>query len=216
MAAAVSGALLTANRRQRDLETLASGHVVDLLVVGGGITGVGVALDAASRGLDVALVERDDLAAGTSRWSSKLAHGGLRYIAAGQLGVAWESAVERNRLVRSIAPHLVQPMRFVIPIPSAAGRVDRTTAHVGMGIADFLRAASRTPRALPRTHWVDGAGARALVPALADDVATAVVHVDGALEDDLRLVVAVARTDASSPTVPPPTSAATARASPTR
>ena len=108
---------LTAARRARDLELLASGHTVDVLVVGGGVTGVGVALDAASRGLDVALVERDDLAAGTSRWSSKLAHGGLRYIAARQLGVAWESAIERNRLLRTIAPHLIQPMRFVIPIP---------------------------------------------------------------------------------------------------
>ena len=66
-------------------------------------------------GCPVALVEKSDLASGTSRWSSKLAHGGLRYIAKGQFGVAWESAVERNHLFRTIAPHLVRPMRFVIP-----------------------------------------------------------------------------------------------------
>src|SRR5438270_9593722 len=117
--------MLTAQRRESDLETLRQGTAVDVLVIGGGITGVGVALDAASRGLRVVLVERSDLAAGTSRWSSKLAHGGLRYIAAGQLGVAWESAVERNRLLRHIAPHLVQPMRFVIPAPPGQRRTGR-------------------------------------------------------------------------------------------
>src|SRR4029079_16841398 len=109
--------MLTPQRRRSDLAALAAGEVVDVLGIGGGVTGTGGALDAASRGLSGALIERNDLAAGTSRWSSKLAHGGLRYIAAGQIGVAWESAVERNRLFRHIAPHLVQPMRFVIPAP---------------------------------------------------------------------------------------------------
>ena len=86
----MTGSMLTGARRREELAALRGGRVVDVLVVGGGVTGAGVALDAASRGLSVALVERNDLAAGTSRWSSKLAHGGLRYIAAGQLGVAWE------------------------------------------------------------------------------------------------------------------------------
>src|SRR3954462_5606316 len=128
---------LTAARRERELAALPD-EVVDILVVGGGVTGTGVALDAASRGLSVARVDKSDLAAGTSRWSSKLAHGGLRYIAAGQLGVAWESAVERNHLVRVIAPHLVQPMRFVIPIAPTAGRAERGAARMGMGIADVM------------------------------------------------------------------------------
>src|SRR3954451_25054306 len=119
---------LNAAQRLTDLEDLRDGPPVDLLVVGGGITGAGVALDAATRGLRVALVERRDLASGTSRWSSKLAHGGLRYIAAGQIGVAWESAVERNRLFRYIAPHLVQPMTFVIPAPPAVRTRERAVA----------------------------------------------------------------------------------------
>src|SRR3954468_6674389 len=127
-------ASLNASRRAQELAELRSGRVVDVLVVGGGVTGAGVALDAASRGLSVALVERNDLAAGTSRWSSKLAHGGLRYIAAGQLGVAWESAVERNHLIRRIAPHLIQPMRFVIPSFPGNGRADRVTSRVGFGL----------------------------------------------------------------------------------
>src|SRR5438874_9739560 len=148
MAGTVTGAMWPAQRSEPDLGTLRQGAAVDVLVIGGGITGVGVALDAATRGLSVALVERHDLAAGTSRWSSKLAHGGLRYIAAGQLGVAWESAVERNHLVRTIAPHLVQPMRFVIPVGAAARRSDRATGRVGFGIADVMRAAAQTPAVL--------------------------------------------------------------------
>src|SRR5690349_6578562 len=91
----VASDALDAARRARELAALAGGETVDVLVVGGGIVGTWCALDAASRGLSVALVERGDLAQGTSRWSSKLAHGGLRYLAHGDVGVAWESARER-------------------------------------------------------------------------------------------------------------------------
>ena len=106
--------MLSADRRRRDIDRL-SGRKVDVLVIGGGITGAGVALDAATRGLSVALVESEDLAYGTSRWSSKLVHGGLRYLAKLQVGVAWESAVERERIMAAIAPHLVRPMPQVLP-----------------------------------------------------------------------------------------------------
>jgi len=187
--------MLDVARRARELASVNHG-VADLLVVGGGVTGAGVALDAASRGLSVVLVERGDLASGTSRWSSKLAHGGLRYIAAGQIGVAWESAVERNRLFRFIAPHLVQPMTFVIPSPPSVRPHERVVGRIGMGIADALRAASRTPAVLPPTRWVDGDRMRALLPML-QQRREAVLHVDGALEDDARLVVGIARTAAS-------------------
>jgi glycerol-3-phosphate dehydrogenase len=169
----------------------------DLLVVGAGVTGAGVALDAASRGLTVAVVDKTDLAAGTSRWSSKLAHGGLRYIAAGQLGVAWESMVERNRLFRTIAPHLVRPMTFLAPVPRTDPRSTRAIGHVGFGIADVMRTAARTPAALPRSRWISADEARAAVPALRSDLRGSFVHVDGALEDDARLVVAIARTAAA-------------------
>jgi len=188
--------MLDGARRSRELSALSGSEPIDLLVVGGGITGAGVALDAASRGLRVVLVERRDLASGTSRWSSKLAHGGLRYIVAGQIGVAWESAVERNRLFRHIAPHLVQPMTFVIPAPPAVRTQERLLGRVGMGIADTLRAASRTPAVLPPTRWVGGEQMRTLLPML-QQRREAALHVDGALEDDARLVVAIARTAAS-------------------
>jgi glycerol-3-phosphate dehydrogenase len=187
---------LNATRRERELAAIGS-EAVDLLVVGGGVTGAGVALDAAARGLSVALIEKSDLAAGTSRWSSKLAHGGLRYIVAGQIGVAWESAVERNHLVRTIAPHLVEPMRFVIPDLPGYPRGNKALARTGFGIADVLRVASRTPAQLPRTRWVGADETTRLVPSLRADARGAFVSVDGALEDDARLVVAIARTAAS-------------------
>ncbi|HEX3823862.1 MAG TPA: glycerol-3-phosphate dehydrogenase/oxidase [Mycobacteriales bacterium] len=187
--------MLTAARRGQDLAALLAGEVVDVLVIGGGVTGAGVALDAASRGLSVALIERRDLAAGTSRWSSKLAHGGIRYIAKGQLGVAWESAVERNRLATTIAPHLVQPMAFLLPYLPGSPRGGRAGSRLLFTVADGLRAASHTPPWLPRTDWADASETRRRLPALRASRG-AYVHVDGALEDDARLVVALARTAA--------------------
>ncbi|MEC9051115.1 MAG: FAD-dependent oxidoreductase, partial [Actinomycetota bacterium] len=89
---------------------------VDVLVVGLGVTGAGVALDAVTRGLSVLAVDAHDLAFGTSRWSSKMVHGGLRYLAKGQVGVAHESAVERGILMEVTAPHLTRSMPMVIPI----------------------------------------------------------------------------------------------------
>jgi glycerol-3-phosphate dehydrogenase len=187
--------MLTAARRTRELESLSRGEVVDVLVVGGGVTGAGVALDAATRGLSVALIERRDLAAGTSRWSSKLAHGGLRYIAAGQIGVAWESAVERNRLATVIAPHLIRPMQFLMPFYPSYPRGGRAASRFLFGIADGLRTASRTPAWLPRTSWIDATETKRRVPAIGT-IKGSYVHVDGALEDDARLVTCLARTAA--------------------
>ena len=192
----MSGTRLTTARRQQDLAVLRGGEVVDVLVIGGGVTGAGVALDAASRGLSVALVERHDLAAGTSRWSSKLAHGGVRYIAAGQVGVAWESAVERNRLVTTIAPHLVQPMPFLLPYFPGGPRGGRAGSRLLFVVADGLRVAAKTPPWLPRTRWADQAETHRLAPAVRA-ARGAYIHVDGALEDDARLVVALARTAAA-------------------
>jgi len=97
----VTSTALNAARRNADLSALADGAPIDVVVIGGGITGVGIALDAASRGLRVALVEKHDLAFGTSRWSSKLVHGGLRYLATGNVGIARRSAAERQSMIES-------------------------------------------------------------------------------------------------------------------
>ncbi len=108
----------------------------DLLVVGGGITGAGIARDAARRGLDVALVERDDFASGTSSRSSRLVHGGVRYLEHGHLRLVFESSHERRVLLR-IAPHLVRPLAFTWPVYEGA-RVPRWKLRAGLLLYDLL------------------------------------------------------------------------------
>jgi glycerol-3-phosphate dehydrogenase len=192
-------ASLNAARRAAELERLAGGEVVDVAVVGGGITGAGVALDAASRGLSVALLERRDLAHGTSRWSSKLVHGGLRYLEHGDVGLAWESAVERGTLLRHVAPHLLRPLPFLFPLDAAVDRRSATKMLVGGRIGDGLRTAAGTSRRmLPPPRRVSALEARRLAPALRPaGLRGGILSWDCQLEDDARLVVAVARTAAA-------------------
>ena len=187
---------LTAARRSADLAALADGAEVDLLVVGGGVTGAGVALDAATRGLSVALIERRDLATGTSRWSSKLAHGGLRYLAKGQFGVAWESARERATLAKVTAPHLFRALPFITPI---SDRRRGAALELGIRMGDAMRGLAGTSRRqLPPMRRVSTEEARRWAPALSGEgLHGAILHWDGQLEDDARLVVALARTAAS-------------------
>jgi len=190
---------LGAARRARELVALADGETVDVLVVGGGITGVWVALDAATRGLSVALAEQGDLAQGTSRWSSKLAHGGLRYLAQGQFGVAWESARERATLMDVSAPHLIRALPFLTPLTGAIPPAEGAKLEIGLRLGDRLRAAAGTSRRrLPPTRRISAQEARRLAPSLSDrGLRGALMHWDGQLEDDARLVVAVARTAAA-------------------
>ena len=101
----------------------------DVLVIGGGITGAGVALDAASRGLRTALIEKDDFASGTSSKSSKLIHGGLRYLQQGEYRLVYENLHERQRLLDN-APHLVSPLPFLIPLFGKSGVVNKIVARV--------------------------------------------------------------------------------------
>jgi glycerol-3-phosphate dehydrogenase len=201
LAAAPSGptTFLSAARRSAELEALADGETIDLLVIGGGVTGTGVALDAATRGLSVALVERHDLASGTSAFSSKLAHGGIRYMAKGQFGVAWESASERHLLATVAAPHLVRAMPIVTPVYSRSEEKIATLTEVGFRAGDKMRAAAGTPSArLPSTRRIGGVEARLWAPGLnASSLRRAVLSWDGQLEDDARLVIALARTAAA-------------------
>lgn len=120
-----------------------SGQDFDLLVIGGGITGCGVARDAAMRGLKVALVERDDLASGTSGRSSRLIHGGIRYLEHGQLHLVYESIRERQTLLR-IAPHLVKPLAFTWPVYRGA-RVGKVRLSAGL-LAYYVLAGGRSRR----------------------------------------------------------------------
>lgn len=189
---------LSASQRTADLQRLASERL-DVLVIGGGITGVGVALDAVARGLRCGLVERRDLANGTSRWSSKLVHGGLRYLRHLQVDVAWESARERHILMTTTAPHLVRPLPFVAPLNDTLPPLGGLLTEVGIRAGDVLRLASGTRRReMPGPRRISALEARQLIPALrADDLRGGVLFWDGQLEDDARLVIAVARTAAA-------------------
>jgi glycerol-3-phosphate dehydrogenase len=193
------GSALNAARREQELADATDGRVVDVLVVGLGITGAGVALDAASRGLDVVAVDAHDLAFGTSRWSSKLVHGGLRYLAHGRIGIAYESAFERGVLMSRTAPHLVRAMPMLIPLLPHVSRTQAAVATAGIRMGDALRVAGRTsrqtlppPRRLTRPETVQ------LAPVVRrDGLRGGLLSWDGQLEDDARLVVSVARTAAA-------------------
>ncbi|MFC7450080.1 glycerol-3-phosphate dehydrogenase/oxidase [Rhodococcus daqingensis] len=193
-----SNSALNADRRSRELAALGDGVAVDVLVVGGGITGVGTALDAASRGLRVVLVDKHDLAFGTSRWSSKLAHGGLRYLASGNVGIARESAVERGILMTRTAPHLVRAMPQLVPLLPSVGTFEKSLVRTGFLAGDVLRATARTSaKVLPRSRRVSADRAAELAPAVRrDGLRGGLLAFDGQLVDDARLVVAIARTAA--------------------
>ncbi|MEV0182040.1 glycerol-3-phosphate dehydrogenase/oxidase [Streptomyces sp. NPDC050625] len=199
LAAPLPGSSLSAARRTRDLARTVGGPTVDVLVVGLGATGAGAALDAAARGLTVAAVDAHDLAFGTSRWSSKLIHGGLRYLASGQLDVAHESAVERGVLMERTAPHLVCAQPFVLPLTPLVPRGQAALAWAGFRAGDGLRLAARTARAtLPGPRRLSAVETRNLAPALrTDGLRGGLLSWDGRLTDDARLVTALARTAAA-------------------
>ncbi|AWE53886.1 glycerol-3-phosphate dehydrogenase/oxidase [Streptomyces nigra] len=193
------GASLSAARRARELTATVGGPAVDVLVVGLGATGAGAALDAASRGLTVAAIDAHDLAFGTSRFSSKLIHGGLRYLASAQFDVAHESAVERGVLMERTAPHLVRAQPFVLPLTPLVSRAQSALAWAGFRAGDTLRLAARTARAtLPAPRRLSAVETRHLAPALrTQGLRGGLLSWDGRLTDDARLVTAVARTAAA-------------------
>ncbi|GAB3870293.1 FAD-dependent oxidoreductase [Kibdelosporangium lantanae] len=163
-----------------------------------GVTGAGVALDAAARGLSVALVEANDLAHGTSRWSSKLVHGGLRYLAHGDIALAYESAVERGIIMTTTAPHLTRTLPQLIPLHDTISRRQEAIILTGLHLGGLLRRAARTPKALlPGPRRIPTAEALALAPGLRKDgLRGGLLAFDGQLIDDARFVIALARTAA--------------------
>ena len=191
-------ASLNATRRAAELAALADGGTVDVIVIGGGITGTGIALDAASRGLSVVLVEKHDLAFGTSRWSSKLVHGGLRYLATGNVGIARRSAIERGILMSRNAPHLVKAMPQLVPLLPEMNTASRALVRFGFVAGDGLRKLAGTSAStLPRSGRVDAKRAIELAPTVRRrGLDGALLAYDGQLIDDARLVAAVARTAA--------------------
>ena len=187
------------NTRSDALAALA-GERFDVVVIGGGITGAGVALDAASRGYSVALLERADFASGTSSRSSKLVHGGLRYLRQFELGLVREALVERALLV-ALAPHLVRPLPILVPAFDGV-RPDRLVG-VGLNLYDVMSRGGRRGRrgsspeegeeswSPARHRVVDGAEVVELLPALASREPTAGYLFYDCQTDDARLVLTV-------------------------
>ncbi|HTL06241.1 MAG TPA: FAD-dependent oxidoreductase, partial [Gemmatimonadales bacterium] len=172
----------------RDLGTVGT----DLLVVGGGITGAGIARDAALRGIAVTLVEARDFGSGTSSRSSRLIHGGLRYLEQGRLRLVLESLRERAVLLR-LAPHLVRPLSFILPF-FRGDRVPGWKARLGLTLYDLLAGRGN----VRRHHTL---GKRALLeiePLLRDRGLTGGALYHDAQCDDARLTLAVARAAASA------------------
>jgi glycerol-3-phosphate dehydrogenase len=194
--------------RERAIETLEA-ETFDVVVIGGGITGAGVALDAASRGYSVALLEKTDFAAGTSSRSSKLVHGGLRYLQNFDLGLVREALLERQLMVK-LAPHLVTPLQIVVPAFDGA-RPDRLVG-IGLNMYDVMatprlrgrraarRAAARAQRdgEEPETDWsparhrvISGAEVSELLPVIENREPTGGYLFYDCQTDDVRLVLTV-------------------------
>jgi glycerol-3-phosphate dehydrogenase len=185
--------LLSPARRQADRARLAD-EVVDVLVIGGGVTGAGTALDAASRGLSVGLLEARDWAAGTSSRSSKLIHGGLRYLEQMAFPLVHEALQERARLVQTIAPHLVTPLPFLLPLTSPVWQ----RAYYGAGVAlyDVLGAALAADRGVPAHRHLSRRATLAAFPALRPDLVRGAIRYWDAQVDDARHTLAVVRSAA--------------------
>lgn len=182
------------NPNQNRIENLAKlrAQTFDIVVIGGGVTGLGVALDAASRGLSVALVERDDLASGTSSKSSKLIHGGLRYLQQGEVRLVYEALHERQRLKRN-APHLVQTLPFMIPILNRNGVVSKKIARA-LGSAMWMYDLTGGWRIGKFHRRLKADKAFTHLPTMQRErLGSAYVYYD-AMADDARICVALART----------------------
>src|SRR5207248_6181012 len=184
--------------RERAIEALA-GERFDVVVIGGGITGAGVALDAASRGYSVALVEKADFASGTSSRSSKLVHGGLRYLQNFDLGLVREALLERQLMVK-LAPHLVRPLQLVVPAFDGA-RPDRLVG-IGLNMYDVMATprlrGRRSRREDPDSDWsparhrvISGEEVAELLPALKARNPTGGYLFYDCQTDDVRLVLTV-------------------------
>ncbi|RBY80924.1 glycerol-3-phosphate dehydrogenase [Geodermatophilus sp. TF02-6] len=167
----------------------------EVLVVGGGVTGAGVALDAATRGLRTALVEARDFASGTSSRSSKLFHGGLRYLQSFEFGLVREALHERDLSVTRLAPHLVKPVPFLYPLEHRVWERPYVTA--GLALYDGLARIGALSTPLPPQKHLTRTGARTLFPALRPDALVGAVRYYDAQADDARHTLTVVRTAAA-------------------
>ena len=183
----MDAARLCPDQRDRDLDLSTEQHF-DLVVIGGGVVGAGTALDAATRGLSIALIEQRDWASGTSSRSSKLIHGGLRYLEQLDLGLVREALREQTLLLERICPHLVQPVPFLYPLTHPLWE----RAYIGAGTLLYDLIAGR--RALPRHRHLTRRGVLARFPGLRGDRLVGGIQYWDAQVDDARHTLALVRT----------------------
>ena len=189
----MSAAALSKQSREAALEAMA-GHELDVLVVGGGVVGTGAALDAATRGLRVGLVEMRDWASGTSSRSSKLVHGGLRYLEMLDFGLVREALRERGLILQRLAPHLSKPVPFLYPLQHRVWE----RPYVGMGVAlyDTMGLEGGASRGVPRHRHLTRRKALKIAPSLSKDALVgAIQYYDGQI-DDARHTMSLARSAA--------------------
>ena len=178
------------DQRESAISQLAT-EQFDILVIGGGVNGAGAALDAASRGLKVALIEAQDIAAGTSSRSSKLIHGGLRYLEQYDFKLVREALHERELMVSTLCPHLVKPVGFLFPLTEKLK--ERTYVGAGLALYDALRGFQRS---LPWHKHLSQRQINEIAPSLRHDLVTGAIKYFDAQVDDARHTMAVARTAA--------------------
>jgi glycerol-3-phosphate dehydrogenase len=190
----MTAAALSPQAREAALEAMAAAEL-DVLVVGGGVVGAGTALDAVTRGLSTGLLEQRDYASGTSSRSSKLIHGGLRYLEMLDFGLVREALEERGLLLTRLAPHLVRPVPFLYPLTHRAWE----RAYVGAGLAlyDGMAMAGKYDVGLPRHRHLLRRQVARIAPDLRPDAMTGAIQYYDAQVDDARLVTTIARTAAS-------------------
>ena len=179
---------LNLDQRDEAIDALAT-EEFDILVIGGGVTGAGAVVDAASRGLKVALVEARDIASGTSSRSSKLIHGGLRYLEQYDFKLVREALHERELMVSSLSPHLVKPVGFLYPLHEKLK--DRTYVGAGLALYDVLRGFQR---ALPWHKHMSQRKIKEIAPSLRQDLITGAIKYYDAQVDDARHTMSVIRT----------------------
>lgn len=187
---------LTPATRQSALDRLAAsvrpGEELDILVIGGGVTGAGIALDASSRGLSVAVVEAQDWASGTSSRSSKLMHGGLRYLQMLDFALVLEALKERDLLLTEIAPHLVRPLPFLYPLRHRV--FERAFVGAGILLYDLLASVRTGKRALPFHRHLSRTALDKTFPDFKKSAAVGAIEYWDANVDDARFVLTVMRT----------------------
>src|SRR6476619_2839639 len=185
---------LSAAARSQALHALAETEV-DVLVVGGGVVGAGAALDAVTRGLSTGIVEARDWASGTSSRSSKLIHGGLRYLEMLDFALVREALKERGLLLERLAPHLVKPVPFLYPLQHQGW--ERLYAGSGVALYDAMSMASGHGRGLPLHRHLTRRQALRIAPALRKDALVGALQYYDAQMDDARYVATLVRTAAA-------------------